>query len=408
MGKFLMILQIGFLQIFSHKLRSFLTMLGIILGVSSLISMFSIVQGSKEQNMKWMEERGGMNRITVRYVPLQQRPPGSRESKVQGLQYRDVEALKRDATLFTAITPETEQYLLAKQGINSRWLRVIGTEFTFLELNGYELGSGFFFSEDDYQKYSKVAVVGSKIEDEFFGGNALGREITINNDRYTIIGVLKEEVMLSRNKQENWMDWKNDIVLIPITTMQKRVKGNDVIDEIALKVIDLERLEETMEEIKAILILNRDDNEDFTLRSNSENMSEWQKMRDMWNFVLGAIASISLIVGGIGIMNTLLSNITERIREIGIRKAIGAKKHDILFQFLMESIVLSCLGGLLGVFIGVYFAGIIQSFAEIDTSISIYIVFLSFSFSVLVGILFGIMPSIRAARLDPIECLRYE
>jgi len=383
-------------------------MLGIILGVASLISMFSIVQGSKERNLAWMEERGGMNRISIGYVPFQQRPPGSRESRIPGLQYRDVLALKEGATLTTAFTPESTQYLIARAGWMSRWVRVVGTEFSFLEMNGYDLGSGFFFSEDDYNTYAKVAVIGSKIEDEFFGGQSLGRQIIIQNDRYTVIGVLEEEVMLSRNKQENWMDWKNDVIIIPITTMQKRIKGNDIIDGISIKVIDLNQLEDAMDEAKQILLLNRDDNEDFVLRSNSEHMSEWQKMRDMWNFVLGAIASISLIVGGIGIMNTLLSNITERIREIGIRKAIGAKKRDILFQFLMESIVLSCLGGLLGAFIGVYFAGIIQNLAEIDTSISVYIVMLSFSFSVLVGIVFGIMPSIRAAKLDPIECLRYE
>ena len=204
------------------------------------------------------------------------------------------------------------------------------------------------------------------------------------------------------------MDWKNEVVIIPVTTMIKRITGSDILNEISFKVHEVEELEEGMAEAKEILLANRYDNEDFRIQSRSERMEEWRKMREMWNFVLGAIASISLLVGGIGIMNTLLANITERIREIGIRKAIGAKKRDILFQFLIESIVLSTLGGFLGIFVGVYFSNIIQNFAEMDTSISARIIIISFSFSVLVGIVFGIMPSVKAAKLDPIDCLRYE
>ena len=358
--------------------------------------------------MKWMEERGGLKKVTVRFLPLRRRPPGAKESKIQGIQLRDAEVLEKKGTYFKEVTPVIDRYFLAKVGGYARYLRIIGTNENYLTSESYKVSKGIFFSGDDYFNYSKVAVIGSRIDDEFFNGNGLGKEIALAGERYRVIGVLEEEVMLSRNRKNNWMDWKNDIAIIPVTTMIKRIVGSDILNEISFKVHEVDQLEEGMAEAKEILLANRYNNEDFRIQSRSERMEEWRKMREMWNFVLGAIASISLIVGGIGIMNTLLANITERIREIGIRKAIGAKKRDILFQFLMESIVLSTIGGFLGIFVGIYFANIIQNFAEMDTSISAKIVIISFSFSVLVGIVFGIMPSVKAAKLDPIECLRYE
>jgi putative ABC transport system permease protein len=400
----------------ANKMRAILTMLGIIIGVGAVITLLSVGQGV-ERMVTEQFQSAGTNLLFVLPGNLnseegQQGGPGFAESS---LTMGDVRAIAdpNNVSDVVAVAPELMHFIKVVRGNKEMTTQVSGVTPEYQDVRNFYPVEGNFIGPDDYNGKTRVALLGQTVSKRLFRDDTkpTGQTIKINNVPFLVIGVMEEKGGTGFGDQDN-------TVLIPLTTMQarlfagRRTRGEYRVSVIYAQVASEDRMEKAMEEITTLLRQRHNitfrDEDDFTVISQSDIISVFGAIFGTLTIYLGAIAAISLLVGGIGIMNIMLVSVTERTREIGIRKAVGAKRRDILLQFLIEAMVLSLIGGFIGIGLGAAGSQLIAQLANLQTVISPGAVLLATGFSAAVGLFFGIYPATRAARLSPIDALRYE
>lgn len=389
-----------------NKMRSFLTALGIIIGVGAVIATVSIGLGAKREVEKRFESMG-TNLLFVR--------PGSRSymgrhmggGTYNNLMPDDAKAILEKSDAVQYISPSVNGRAQVVYG-NKNWnTSIYGVGERYPEIRKWEIAEGIFLDENMIRSGQKVAVLGSEVNENLFeGADPIGQIIRIKKIPFRVIGVLK-----SKGESGGWFN-RDDMIVIPYTTAQRRLLGIIYIHSIDVSAVSMTRTFEAAEQIKEVLRIQHKiapgAEDDFNVRNMAEMAEGAAESREVLIFLLGGIALVSLFVGGIGIMNIMLVSVTERIREIGIRMSVGAREKDVLFQFLSEAIVLSVLGGLLGILLGLGGSKLISLIAGWQTLVSPVSVVIAFCFSAIVGVFFGFFPAFKASKLDPIEALRYE
>ena len=401
------LLKIALRALANNKLRAFLTMLGIIIGVASVITMLAIGQGSKKSIQAQIAEMGS-NMIMIH--PGGDMRGGVRRdpSEMQTLKLADYEALRDETNFLAAISPNVSSSGQLIAGNNNYPSSVSGVGLDYLEIRQFSVEEGEMFTETDIRTSAKVCVIGKTIADNLFpdGQDPLGRVIRFNQVPFRVVGVLKSKGYNSMGSDQD------DIVLAPYTTVMKRLLAQTYLQSIFASALTEDMTDNATEEISRILRRNHKlkatDEDDFTIRSQQELSSMLNSTTDLMTTLLACIAGISLVVGGIGIMNIMYVSVTERTREIGLRMSVGARGIDILAQFLIEAVLISITGGLIGVLIGGGASFLVKNVAHWPIYIQPWSVFLSFAVCTLTGIFFGWYPAKKAADLDPIEAIRYE
>lgn len=391
----------------NNKLRAFLTMLGIIIGVASVIAMLAIGQGSKRSIQQQISEMGS-NMIMIH--PGAEMRGGVRQdpSAMQTLKLENYEKLRDECNFLSAISPNVSSSGQLIAGANNYPSSVTGVSIDYLTIRQLSVEQGEMFSENDIRTAAKVCVIGKTIVDNLFpdGSDPIGKVIRCNKIPMRVIGVLK-----SKGYNSMGMD-QDDVVLAPYTTVMKRLLAQTYLSGLFASALTEDMTDEAVDEITTILRrehkLKESDSDDFTIRTQQELSSMLNSTTDLMTTLLACIAGISLVVGGIGIMNIMYVSVTERTREIGLRMSVGARGIDILSQFLIESILISITGGLIGVVLGCGASFIIKTVAHWPVFIQPWSVLLSFAVCTLTGVFFGWYPAKKAADLDPIEALRYE
>jgi putative ABC transport system permease protein len=390
----------------ANKLRSILTMLGIIIGVGAVIAMISIGLGVREKVQDSIASLGS-NLIIV--TPGASSAGGSRQAAGSAitLTYKDAQAVARSVGGVNYVAPSVARGYQLVAG-NQNWTSsVTGTTPEYLQVRNLEVENGSFFTARDLETRNRVAVIGQTVATNLFGEtNPIGQTVRIGKSPFTVIGVLA-----SKGQSMGGAD-QDDTVLIPLTTAQERLLGVTYIQAISIQAVSPELIDQVQNDITALLRarhgLQADENDDFTVRNLVSVMQTANETTGTITLLLGNIAAISLLVGGIGIMNIMLVSVTERTREIGIRKALGARYRNILLQFLVEAVSIGVVGGFAGIVLGVGASFAISAIAGWKPVISSLAIVISFGFSVLIGLFFGLYPARKAALLDPIQALRYE
>lgn len=403
---FINLLKIAWKAILLNKTRAMLTMLGIIIGVASVIAMLAIGEGSKESIKKNISSMGA-NLITIRPGAGMMGGVRSDPSAMQTLTLADYNALKSQAKLIKEISPLVNGSGQSIAGSNNWPTSIYGASPEYLKIRDWGVEEGSMFTEDDIESYAKVAVIGKTVQENLFPNeNPIGKMIRFKNIPFKVIGVLKE-------KGENTFGQdQDDIIIAPYTAVQKRVLAQTYLQSIVASSQSEEDSENAVNEIKSIMEtqhkIKPDEDNDFNVSSQQEIISMFSSTSEMLTILLVAIASISLLVGGIGIMNIMYVSVKERTKEIGLRMAIGAKGNDILMQFLIESVLISITGGVLGVLIGLITTFCIQQFAGWPVCVTASSIVISFVVCTITGVFFGWYPARKAAQSDPIDALRYE
>ena len=401
------LIKIALRALANNKLRGFLTMLGIIIGVASVITMLAIGQGSKRSIQEQISEMGS-NMIMIH--PGADVRGGVRQdaSAMETLKLEDYQNIVNETRYVSAVSPSVNSSGQAIFGANNAPTTVYGISPDYLEIRRYKVEDGDMFTEQDIQTAAKVCVVGKTVVDNLFtnGESPVGKVIRFQKLPFRIVGVLE-----SKGYNSMGMD-QDDLILAPYTTIQKKVLAITHLQGITCSALKEEYTDQAIDEISEILRRNHklkeSDDDDFTIRSQQELSTMLTSTTDMMTVLLAAVAGISLLVGGIGIMNIMYVSVTERTREIGLRMSIGAKGIDILAQFLIESILISVTGGLIGVVLGVGAALVVNGVAHFPIYIQPWSVMLSFAVCTVTGVFFGWYPAKKAAQLDPIEAIRYE
>lgn len=396
-----------------HKFRSFLTMLGIIFGVASVIAMLSIGEGAKREAIAKYQDLG-VNNIIVR------------EKKLSDAELEEVRAkfspglTVQDATVIGEIVPDIVR--IASQAEISSEVKfydksikstVIGVSPEFLDMMNYRLQKGDMISQKQYDQRHKICILGAGISNSLFKNeDPIGKMVKIEDQWLEVVGVLESKTLFTETVGELAARDLNTDVYLPLSTFLNRFPRENIlaneIQQITIQVENSDHLVEASKLINEILKRHHFNNEDFGIVIPFELLKQEEKERQIYNFLLGAIAAISLIVGGIGIMNIMLATVMERTREIGIRRSIGARKADIMSQFVTEAVAISITGGIIGVLLGITLSVSVSLFTDVSTYIRFYSVILAFAFSVIVGIAFGYLPAKNAANLKPVDSIRYE
>jgi putative ABC transport system permease protein len=403
-------IRISFRALAANKLRSGLTMLGIIIGVAAVVALMSIGAGAT-RNITSQVEGLGSNLIAVTSARnVRSTGVGAQSTP---LYYSDYQEIAKDTTNIAGIAPTYQTTAQVIYGNNQSSFAITGVTPDFLEVNAYTVAEGRFITSYDNQSEARVVVLGSQAATDLFSGlNPLNRQININGINFTVVGVLASKGTTSFFSQD-------EIILVPLETGYTRlfggraiVNGNRILSSISLSAANSNDVNGVISQVEYILrrdhSLTLTDTLPFSVSSQSQALSTLTSISTTLTAFLGAIAGISLFVGGIGIMNIMLVSVRERTREIGLRKAVGARRSAILMQFIVETITMSLLGGILGILLGAAIAGIINLTGLITPFISVSVILYSFLFAALVGLFFGIYPAYQAASLRPIEALRYE
>ena len=392
----------------ANKVRSGLTMLGIVIGISSVIAMLSIGQGAQNSIQSSIQSIGS-NLILV--TPGAQRGPGTAVSAGRGsaksLTLADSQAIQTGVTNIKGIAPEvSSRYQITAPGQNTN-TQVVGTVSSYQTVRNLSVDDGTFISDQNVESASKVAVIGPNVRDDLFGAGAsvVGQSIRINKIDFKIIGVTKL-------KGGSGFGSQDDQVFIPISTAQRFLTGDQYVTTISVSGQDANSAADIQQQITTLLLdrhhITNPQAADFSTFNQADIAATATSVTQIFTILLGSVAGISLVVGGIGIMNMMLTTVTERTREIGLRKAIGAKSKDISLQFLIEAIALTFIGGMIGILLGWGISFGVNYFGLLQTQVSMFSIVLAFSVSTAIGIVFGYYPARRAAKLNPIQALRYE
>ncbi len=402
------LLEETYINLSANKIRSGLTMLGIIIGISSVIAMISIGQGAQNTIQKSIESIGS-NLIMV--TPGAQRTPGVQVSTGRGsartLTQEDADAIALNVAHVNATAPENSgRYQVTSKGKNTN-TSVSGVTSSYPTVKNLETDLGSFISDQNVRSLSKVAVLGPTVRDDLFGVDVdpVGQTIRIKNIEFKVIGVTKAKGGTGFGSQDN-------IVFVPLSSAQRFLAGDTFVTTISIQAESSDVMSAVQADITALLLsrhhITNPELADFSTLNQADIVSAASSVTSTFTILLAAVAGISLIVGGIGIMNMMLTTVTERTKEIGLRKAIGAKAGDINSQFLIEAVALTCIGGVIGVILGWSISFAVSYSGLIQTKVSLMSVFLAFGVSALIGIVFGYYPARRAAKLNPIDALRYE
>ncbi len=405
--RLLNLFKIAFKAIILNKTRTLLTMLGIIIGVASVIAMLAIGEGSKESIRENISSMGS-NMITIQPGADSRGPARGSGGDVQTLTLANYETIKAQSDLISYITPVVNGSGQIINGSNNWPSSIYGVNPEYLNIKVVGLQSGSMFTDAEVKSASKVAVIGQTVVDNVFpdGQDPVGQMIRFNNIPFTVIGVLEE-------KGENTFGQdQDDVVIAPYTTVQKRILAIDHLNQIIASAISEDDAPAAVEQLSEILRIEHklldSEEDDFSVRSMEELISTFSSTSEMLTILLVAVASISLLIGGIGIMNIMYVSVKERTKEIGLRMAVGGKGADILMQFLIEAILISITGGVLGVILGLSSTYFIEKFLNWPTSVAVYSIVISFAVCAVTGIFFGWYPARKASALDPITALRYE
>ena len=416
--------RLGVKSILLHSLRSFLTVLGMVFGVSSVIAMLAVGEGASEEAQAQLRQLGSTNIILHSKKPDEDQSSTTRSpfsALEYGLTYKDLQEIK-------AVLP-TVRIVVPARIINKRlWnlshsidARVLATVPSYLQMRSYEIDSGRYFSDLEMTSKANVGVLGKDTARALFPiDDPIGKTVKVGSDYYRVIGVVKPKTKAKNPNKNGAADAEGPRMYVPLTTAVDRF-GETIVErtsgsfkretielhEATVQVSNKDEVVATGEVIAQILARNHKQN-DYEIIVPLDLLRQAEASARMFNIVLGTIAGISLLVGGIGIMNIMLASVTERTREIGIRRALGAKKRDIVLQFLVEAVILSGAGGALGVLLGVIIPWFITFFSGMETIVTLWAPAIAFSISGIVGILFGIYPAMRAAEMDPVEALRHE
>ncbi|ADY55938.1 protein of unknown function DUF214 [Syntrophobotulus glycolicus DSM 8271] len=402
--------KISLRALISNKLRSILTMLGIIIGVGAVIAMVGIGNGATSDITSSIQGLGA-NLLTV--SPGQSSSNGVRSAagSMNSLKMSDAEEIAALGDSIKAVAPTNNksgvQVVLGAENTNTT---ITGATETYTEVRNLEISTGRFITAEDVQDYAKVAVVGPSVVSSLLGSedaDIVGQKIKINNIPFKVVGV-------TVSQGSSGMNSSDDMIFIPITTNASRLVGNKYLRTIYVAAASEEMMDQAEAEIIAVLEkahgidTGAGESDDFTVQNQETILETVQSVSKTMSMLLGGIAGISLLVGGIGIMNIMLVSVTERTREIGIRKAIGAKEKDIMLQFLTEAVVLCLLGGMIGIGFGYAASALVSKFLSMGSSISVSSIIIAFCFSALIGVVFGVVPARKAAKMDPIDALRFE
>ena len=406
----------GLASLFAHKLRSLLTMLGMIFGVGAVVAMLSITAGAQKQMMSFIDQLGVNNIIVDAHEALDRNELQAIRAVSPGMSLRDFRAIQENVQGLAAITPRKKfklQQLLPK--VLNEAPALVGVYPSFQEINSLKLADGGrFFTEDENRDSAPVCVLGEGAKVSLFGyGDALGKYVKANDAWLQVIGILKSQSGGDTDTAGVESLDRNNMIIAPFNTVMRRFEDQtsylkDEIDGIYMKVLPNVDSIETSNVVNALLAATHKGAGDYTVTVPAGLLEQRKQTQFIFNIVMICIAGISLLVGGIGIMNIMLATVLERTREIGIRRAIGARQSDIVRQFLMEAVMISIAGGLIGIGFGFALSQIIASAAGWSTVVTSSSIAVAFGVSVFIGLLFGIYPAVQAAKLDPIEAIRYE
>jgi len=385
-----------------NRIRSLLTCMGIAIGIASIIAAVSLSNSAKKQVEQQLLSMGGKSLI----IKKGSRTKSGISSRKKTIEFteKDIESIRKlDTIEFVTVITDITEYVI--YGNRQRFTQLLGTSFDFFYINDWFAREGKIFSEEDIKNSELVCVLGNTVASDLFGfQDPIGRKIRIANNYFTVIGVLNQIGQTGSGRDQD------DIVIVPYTTLQKRVIGKNLIGGISVSVRKLSDITYTENQIEELFMENHNISNSldkgFQIKSRLNLMNTIVEVSNTMTVLIGVIASISIIVGGVGIMNIMLVSVTERTKEIGIRIAVGAKQKDILIQFISESVVLSLIGGVIGILFGVILSLIPTIFFNWPLSVSILVILLSFIFSASVGIFFGYYPAKKASSLNPIEALR--
>jgi ABC-type antimicrobial peptide transport system permease subunit len=395
----------GMREVWAHKFRSLLSMSGIILGVAALVAMVGVVQGMMIQFRETFESSGGILKLEVN----DQEPPIEQKARAflsPGRTMEDALALERAIPLARYVVPQTSvNWKEVRSGTSRIWTRITGAVPSLQQMDRYELKAGRFISDLDIRERSPVIVLSGWRAGQVFdaGVDPLGQQVLIDGMAFTVVGVT------SVGRSDPW--WKRINSIIPITVVHSRFTGDTKLSNLGIQIYDAEDIDDVVAQIENVLLRTHNGIRDFAVETKEEQLAEFRATERSFTFSLGSVAGITLIVGGIGIMNVMLAVINERIREIGVRKAVGARDIDIFIQFVAESILISTIGGILGIFLSVGLVDVLQSVLPEDKGtvvLSPEAMAAGFAFSMVTGVIAGLYPAFKAARLDVIDALRYE
>ncbi len=387
-----------------NKLRSGLTLMGLVIGVAAVISMSSIVEGGKKMMVTRIEKLG-TNLLSVRQKNLTEEEQRGFTGRSKGLRYGDYSAIAEAVPSVNKVTPVASSQIQLRYGDHDESTMVEGVLQTYMEIDNDEMDRGRFLISDDLIGFKKVVVLGKEIAEKLFGAiDPIGRDIKIGTQRFLVVGLLAEKGSLHGTNFDM-------TVVIPVTTMMKFFSGNDLLTSIVVKVDERKNMKRLSDQISAILLQRHDGVEDFKIRSQDQLVRNVEMIIFAFQIIFGGTAALALLVGGIGIMNIMLVTVTERTSEIGLRMAVGASRRAILTQFLIESVALSAVGGVIGILVGTLLGGGFGLVANkaIDGWNAVILpssILLGFFFAVGVGVVFGLYPAYKASRLAPAEALR--
>ncbi len=419
-------IKVGITGISTHKLRSSLTVLGIVFGVSAVIAMLSIGEGAKQESLEQIAMMG-MNNIIIRNRP--QPDNQNQKNSDSKISMKDAAAIKEICPFVESLAPQIERKLFVQYKDNRCETKLIGTNENYLSIFNYKLLKGRFINAYSLTNAANVCVIGYRIKETLFHfEDPIGKKIKIQDIWFDVIGVLEPKYSSAKQIEGLETSDRNYDIIVPITSVINRVSkkvsasnnqgsrrwdpfkyiDKNSVDQITVKIKNADDITNANYLVKKILTRRHNNIPDFQITIPEELLRQSQKTQRIFNIVMGAIAGISLLVGGIGIMNIMLASVLERTKEIGVRRAIGASRYDILMQFLIEAIALSIIGGLIGVLLGYGMTKLISGYAGWRTIVNSWSIILSFGVSLITGLVFGIYPAKNAAEKEPIDALRYE
>jgi len=397
----------GFTDFWSRKIRSIVTIFGIMLGTMSVIMVLALANGIKKSTLEWMMERGGLSKITIRRNWEYQSPTNQKKY----FSLKEIEVIRSLTPEALYFNPQIRSYGSSKFMQNEYWGPILGVLPDFKFIEEWDVSKGRFISGFDIDQSNDVIVIGTKMKDELFGNkNPIGEYITFKSRRFQIIGVMDFRYMKSQGNimQENALDYLNYRSFIPLSTLVKKITGEDKIHSLTVKAIDAESAPILRRRLEAVILNMRRGEPVFFIESAQETAKEMEENAAKFKWIFFFISAISLLVGGIVIANIMLASIQERTREIGIRLAVGARKRDIFTQFLVQTVLVTTIGGVVGVIGGLSFLDMVSKYLEVDLIAGTMMIVIAVSVSAGVGFIAGIVPAVIASKLNPVEALRYE